>query len=127
MDSFSVFQRQIATPVRSEQDRFGAAGPTKFPPFCVPIYPLGYSAGVKFVEVDTMAHRHVVTGQQAEPQPLYRCACCEGIIENLSSDTMPSGPDPRFGFISDECLLICNACTAQLVQANRAQPAVRRK
>lgn len=77
-----------------------------------------------------MVHRETVTSvpdQQTAPHPPYRCACCEGIIETLSSEAMPSGPDPRFGFISEECLLICNACTAQLVQANKAQAAARRK
>lgn len=77
-----------------------------------------------------MTHRQAVTGvpgQQALSEPQYQCAVCEGIIENLSDEALPSGLDPRIGFFSDECVLICNACTSQLVQANAARLAERRK
>ena len=77
-----------------------------------------------------MAHPNAVTnlaGQQPAPEPRYQCAVCEGIIENLSDEAVPSGLDPRFGFIFDECVLICNACTSQLVQANQARLADRRR
>ena len=77
-----------------------------------------------------MAHREAVTslpGQLAASEPQYQCAVCEGIIENLTDEAIPSGLDPRIGFFSDECVLICNACTSQLVQANAARLADRRK
>ena len=41
-----------------------------------------------------MAHREEVaslTSQQIVPEPQYQCACCEGIVENLSSDAIPNG------------------------------------
>jgi len=70
-----------------------------------------------------MAHREAVTGysgQHVVPEPQYQCACCEGIIENLSGETIPSGLDLKLNFIADECLLICNACTSRLVEAKKA-------
>ena len=66
-------------------------------------------------------------GQQIVGEHEYRCACCEGIIENLSSETIPSGLDLRLALGSDECELICNDCTARLVEANPARSAARRR
>jgi hypothetical protein len=75
-----------------------------------------------------MAHREAMTGSSGKhvvPEPQYQCACCEGIIENLADETIPSGL--KLNFISDECWLICNACTSRLIEANKARPADRRK
>jgi len=75
-----------------------------------------------------MAHREAVTGlpgQQALPEPQYQCACCEGIIEGISDQVIPSGLDLKLGIVSDECVLICNACTSRLVEANKARSADR--
>ncbi|MCP4615067.1 MAG: hypothetical protein GY844_01395 [Bradyrhizobium sp.] len=71
-----------------------------------------------------MAHREAVTGtpaHQVVPEPQYQCACCEGFIENLSSETIPSGLEPKLSFFADECVLICNACTSRLIEANSAR------
>jgi hypothetical protein len=64
--------------------------------------------------------------QQIVPEPQYQCACCEGIIENLSGEAIPTGLNLQLGMISDECVLICNACTSRLVEENKARPVVRR-
>jgi len=77
-----------------------------------------------------MAHHQVAAGvpsQQIVGEHEYRCACCEGIIENLSSEAVPSGLDLRLALGSDECVLVCNDCTARLVEANPARPAARRR
>jgi len=77
-----------------------------------------------------MAHREAVrgpSGQNVVPGLLYQCACCEGIIVNLSGETTPSGLDLKLNFIADECLLICNACTSRLVEIKKARPADRRR
>lgn len=77
-----------------------------------------------------MAHRQVMTTlptPQPAYEPQYQCACCEGVIENLSGETIPSGLDLKLNFISDDCLLICNACTLQLVAANKARTTRRRR
>jgi hypothetical protein len=76
-----------------------------------------------------MIHREAVTGNldhQAQ-EPRFVCACCGGVIESVSDETVPSGLDLRLGLVSDECVLICNACTASLIEANRARSGYRRK
>ena len=83
-----------------------------------------------FMGSTAMAHREAVTGMSAQPvvpEPEYQCACCEGIIENLSGEAIPSGLDLKLGFFSDECVLICNACTSRLIEANSARPSLPRK
>jgi hypothetical protein len=74
-----------------------------------------------------MVHRETATAQQVVPEPQYRCACCEGIIENLSNKAIPSGLDLKLGYFSDECVLICNACTSRLIEANSARPTHHRR
>jgi hypothetical protein len=78
-----------------------------------------------------MPHRHIAPAAPDHPivEPLYRCACCEGVIENIAGDSIPSGLDLRLSLVSDECALVCNECTARLVEANRlnASPANRRR
>jgi len=78
-----------------------------------------------------MAHREPATDAFNKPAATqsYRCACCQGIIESLSSETVPSGLYLRLSLVSDECELICNDCTARLVEENRsrARPAERRR
>ena len=58
-----------------------------------------------------------------------RCMCCDGVLENLSDETISVGLDLKLGVVSDECALICNACTRRLVEARKlqGQPANRRR
>ena len=51
----------------------------------------------------------------------YRCSCCDGVIADLSEDTLPLGLDLRLGLVADECALICNACTRRLIEARNPQ------
>jgi len=51
----------------------------------------------------------------------YRCSCCDGVIADLSEDTLPLGLDLRLGLVADECALICNACTRRLIEARALQ------
>ncbi len=69
-----------------------------------------------------MPHRHTVPASpdhQLVAEQVYRCACCEGVIENIAEDSIPSGLDLRLALVSDECALVCNACTERLIEANR--------
>jgi hypothetical protein len=94
----------------------------------LPIYPIEYS-DFHLIGSAAMAHREAVTGlpgQQPIPEPQYQCACCEGIIEVLSDQAIPSGLDLKLGFISDECVLVCNTCTLRLIGANKARSVDRR-
>ena len=71
-----------------------------------------------------MAHRATTVEtveHKAIPDAQYRCLCCDGVIANLSEDTIPVGLDLKLGLVADECALICNACTTRLIEARRLQ------
>jgi hypothetical protein len=51
----------------------------------------------------------------------YRCICCDGVIANLSEESIPTGLDLKLGLVADECALICNACTTKLIEARKLQ------
>jgi hypothetical protein len=51
----------------------------------------------------------------------HRCLCCNGIITGLSDQDLAIGLDAKLGLVSDECGLICNDCTARLIQAAAPQ------
>ena len=69
--------------------------------------------------------RHATTVDAAEhtmvPDARYRCMCCDGVIANLSEETIPVGLDLRLGLVADECALVCNACTMRLIEARKIQ------
>jgi hypothetical protein len=79
-------------------------------------------------DVRTLEERHMARQATTTdavdhiPQAQYRCICCDGTIENLSEETLPVGLDLRLGLVTDECALVCNACTAKLIDA-RTSPA----
>jgi hypothetical protein len=58
---------------------------------------------------------------------LPRCLCCEGVISDLSDQAGAVGLDLRLGLVSDECALICNDCTAKLIEARASQGDAPRK
>jgi len=62
-----------------------------------------------------------VPNQQASSDEQHRCMCCNGVIENLSDETISIGLDLKLGLVSDECALICNDCTAKLAEARMLQ------
>jgi hypothetical protein len=45
--------------------------------------------------------------------------CCNGVIANVPDEAFSIRLDLRLGLVSDECALICNDCTARLVEARR--------
>jgi hypothetical protein len=51
----------------------------------------------------------------------YRCMCCDGVIANLSEESIPTGLDLKLGLVADECALICNACTMKLIEARKLE------
>jgi uncharacterized protein with PIN domain len=68
--------------------------------------------------------RHATTVNAVEqnlPAAQYRCLCCDGVIANLSEETIPVGLDLKLGLVADECALICNACTARLIEARHSK------
>jgi hypothetical protein len=54
-----------------------------------------------------------------DPDAQHRCICCDGVITNLSDEAFSIGLELKLGLVSDECALICNACTAKLVEARK--------
>jgi hypothetical protein len=75
------------------------------------------------------SHRNVA-GVVADPpasERLPRCMCCDGAISDLSDQAGAVGLDLRLGLVSDECALICNDCTAKLIEARALQGDMRRK
>jgi hypothetical protein len=54
-----------------------------------------------------------------DPDAQHRCMCCDGVITNLSDEAFSIGLDLKLGLVSDECALICNDCTARLVEARK--------
>jgi len=51
-----------------------------------------------------------------------QCLCCGGVIAGLADDGAV-GFDARIGLFTDECAVVCDDCTAGLIEA----AAVRRK
>jgi hypothetical protein len=49
-----------------------------------------------------------------------RCLSCNGIIAGLADQDLGIGLDIKLGLVSDECALICNACTAKLIEMRPA-------
>ena len=46
-----------------------------------------------------------------------RCIGCAGVIEISPDQDMSVGLNTMLGLVSDECALICNACTSRLIAA----------
>jgi hypothetical protein len=54
----------------------------------------------------------------AHRQP--RCICCGGVIETSPDQDASLGLNVALGLVSDECALICNDCTSQLIATRKA-------
>ena len=59
-----------------------------------------------------------VSNERAVPSPSSqrRCICCGGVID-LPDQDLGLGLNLPLGLVSDECALICDGCTANLVAA----------
>jgi hypothetical protein len=49
-----------------------------------------------------------------------RCLSCSGIITGLADQHLGIGLNVKLGLVSDECALICNECTARLIETRAA-------
>ncbi len=54
----------------------------------------------------------------------HRCISCGGVIDMPPDLDLGLGLNLRLGLVSDECALICDACTVQLTAAQTAQKPV---
>jgi len=68
-----------------------------------------------------------VVADQPAFERLPRCLCCDGVITDISDQAAAVGLDLRLGLVSDECALICNGCTAKLIEARALQGYAPRK
>ncbi|MDI3558995.1 hypothetical protein [Bradyrhizobium sp. Arg816] len=68
--------------------------------------------------------RHVAPAQGAADgrweDVQRRCLSCNGIIESLGDQDLDIGLNAKLGLVSDECALVCNACTAKLIEMRPA-------
>ena len=65
--------------------------------------------------------RHVVpAGEDSSMEASPRCLSCNGVIEGLAGQDLGIGLNIKLGLVSDECALICNACTAKLIEMRPA-------
>jgi hypothetical protein len=71
-----------------------------------------------------MTRHRTVAGIVAEPPATDRlrsCLCCAGVISDFPDRADAVGLDLELGLVSDECALICNDCTAKLIEARASQ------
>ena len=61
---------------------------------------------------------------QSASDTRHRCSCCDRIIPLLPDEDLAVGLDVKLGLVSDECALICNACTASLIETRMREVAI---
>ena len=54
----------------------------------------------------------------------HRCSCCDRVIPLLPDEDFAVGLNVELGLVSDECALICNACTASLIETRMREGAI---
>ena len=74
---------------------------------------------------DSAPSRDVANASGSTTQHL--CLCCGGIITGLADQDLSVGLDETLGLVSDECALICNDCTARLIEAATPHGAHRKR
>ena len=67
----------------------------------------------------------IVEAPAVERQP--RCQCCDGVLSDVSERATAVGLNLSLGLVSDECALICNDCTAKLIEARASRADAPRK
>jgi hypothetical protein len=61
--------------------------------------------------------------EQGASDTQHRCVYCDRVIPALADEDLAVGLDAKLGLVSDECALVCDACTAKLIEA-RSREAV---
>ena len=54
----------------------------------------------------------------------HRCLYCDRVIPTLPDVDLAVGLHSKLGLVSDECALVCNECTAKLIEARSREPLV---
>lgn len=63
--------------------------------------------------------------RRVEARP--RCSSCNGIIAGLADQDLGIGLNIELGLVSDECALVCDECTAKLIDARATVSGARRR
>ena len=83
------------------------------------------------IEEDPAMSRHVAPmgEDNRSVEAPRRCLSCNGIIAGLADQDLGIGLNIKLGLVSDECALICNACTAKLIEMRppAGMPVTRRR
>jgi hypothetical protein len=53
----------------------------------------------------------------------HRCISCGGVIDMPADQDLGLGLNLRLGLVSDECALVCDACTSRLIFEKQAKSA----
>jgi hypothetical protein len=97
------------------------------------IYPIEYSGGwedevekegreINRMTRDAPLVRDPVDRSASDTQ--HRCLYCDRVIPALADEDLAVGFDSRLGLVSDECALVCNECTAKLIETRSREPVV---
>ena len=54
----------------------------------------------------------------------HRCLYCDRVIPALADADLAVGLDSKLGLVSDECALVCNECTAKLIETRSREAVV---
>lgn len=76
----------------------------------------GRYRGSKWMKLELSGNKPNATSASRQA----RCMCCTGVIEISPDQDASLGLNVALGLVSDECALICNDCTSQLIAARVA-------
>ena len=62
--------------------------------------------------------------EQGASDTQHRCLYCDRVIPALADEDLAVGLDSKLGLVSDECALVCNECTAKLIETRSRQAVV---
>jgi hypothetical protein len=65
---------------------------------------------------------HDLANQRASDTQ-HRCFYCDRVIPTLPDEDLSVGLNIKLGLVSDECALICNECTARLIETRMREVA----
>ena len=54
----------------------------------------------------------------------HRCLYCDRVILTRPDVDLAVGLDSKLGLVSDECALVCNECTAKLIETRSREAVV---
>lgn len=62
--------------------------------------------------------------EQGASDTQHRCLYCDRVIPALPDADLAVGLDAKLGLVSDECALVCDECTARLIETRSLETVV---